>query len=128
MFKLNRKEFENLRSQIATSSLRNNRIKTKFKSGGRRYLPHAFTENGVAMLSSVLRSKKAIKVNIEIMRTFTKLRHVLATNSEIKKKIMRIESKVEQNDQRFKALIEEIKRLFLKDTKKRKRKIGFKVN
>ena len=68
MFTLNRTETKNLRSQFVTSSS---------KYGGRRYLPHAFTEQGVAMLSSVLNSDRAIQVNIQIMRMFTRLREML---------------------------------------------------
>jgi len=76
MFQLSRKEFESLRSQIVTSSW-----------GGRRYAPYVFTEHGVAMMSAVLRSKKAVKVNIQIMRAFIKLRNYLATHDEIARKI-----------------------------------------
>ena len=71
MFKLKKEEFLNLRSQFVTSSL---------KHGGRRVLPYAFTEQGVAMLSSVLHSKRAIQVNIAIMRTFVKLKAILSTH------------------------------------------------
>jgi hypothetical protein len=73
MFQLSKEELENLRSQIVISNLGH---------GGRRYLPHAFTENGVAMLSSVLNSETAVKVNIQIMRAFTRLRNLVADNSE----------------------------------------------
>ena len=71
MFELSKSEFQNLRSQIATSSW-----------GGTRYSPMAFTEQGVAMLSSVLRSDRAIQVNIQIMRTFTKMRHMISENED----------------------------------------------
>jgi len=76
MFQLTQKEAQNLRSQIVIS-----------KRGGRRYLPYAFTEQGVAMLSSVLRSKRAIRVNIAIMRTFVRLRQILATRKELAQKL-----------------------------------------
>src|SRR4030042_6237664 len=69
MFQLTSEEFQNLRSQIVTSSW-----------GGQRYFPYAFTENGVAMLSSVLNSERAVDVNIQIMRTFTRLREMLLTH------------------------------------------------
>ena len=72
MFQLTPEEAENLRCQIGTSS---------FRHGGRRYLPYVFTEQGVAMLSTVLNSERAILVNIEIMRTFVKLRQMLASNT-----------------------------------------------
>lgn len=80
MFQLNKKEMEVwetyfLRSQIVTS---------KEARGGRRYIPLVFTEQGVAMLSSVLKSERAIRVNIQIMRTFTKLREMIATNQELR--------------------------------------------
>ncbi len=75
MFQLTQKT-QNLRSQIVIS-----------KRGGRRYLPYAFTEQGVAMLSSVLRSKRAIRVNIAIMRTFVRLRQILATRKELAQKL-----------------------------------------
>jgi hypothetical protein len=74
MFQLTDEEWESLRFQIGTSN------ETK---GGRRYNPYVFTENGVAMLSSVLNSKRAVIVNIQIMRTFTKLREMIASNKEL---------------------------------------------
>ncbi|MCX6113399.1 MAG: ORF6N domain-containing protein [Proteobacteria bacterium] len=86
MFQLNRDEFTNLRSQIVTSSP---------EHGGRRGFPVAFTENGVAMLSSVLNSKKAIKVNILIMKTFTKLRRFLTIESSLSDRIDKLEQNTE---------------------------------
>lgn len=80
MFELTKEEFDNLRSQIATSSY-----------GGIRYMPFAFTEQGVAMLSSVLNSKKAIEINIAIMRTFVVLRNSILSLDEITKKVTEIE-------------------------------------
>ncbi len=77
MFKLTSEEFESLRSQIVISKGR----------GGRRYPPYAFTEQGVAMLSSVLKSRRAIRVNIAIMRTFVRLRYVLATDKELARRL-----------------------------------------
>ncbi len=78
MFQLSPEEASNLRLQIATSSS---------DHGGRRYAPYAFTEHGVAMLSSVLRSARAIEVNIAIMRTFIRIRRILATNAELARKV-----------------------------------------
>jgi len=78
MFQLTEEEFESLRSQIATS---------KIGRGGRTYLPHVFTEHGVLMLSSVLNSKQAIQVNIQIMRIFTRIRQMLVDNAEIWREI-----------------------------------------
>ena len=82
MFRLNTKEHENLRSQIVTSSL---------EHGGRRYQPLVFTENGVAMMSSILKSETAIDVNIAIMRIFTKLRSFLVLEKELVSKINNLE-------------------------------------
>ncbi|MBP9674006.1 MAG: ORF6N domain-containing protein [Bacteriovoracaceae bacterium] len=81
MFKINAKEYTNLRSQFVTSSLQH---------GGRRNLPYAFTENGIAMLSSVLSSERAIQVNITIIRVFTKLRKLLRANESIADKVQKI--------------------------------------
>ena len=77
MFQLNKEESENLRFHFGTSS----------QWGGRRYLPYAFTEQGVAMLSSVLHSRRAIQVNIEIMRTFVRLRRILASHADLARKL-----------------------------------------
>ncbi|OGE73947.1 MAG: DNA-binding protein [Candidatus Doudnabacteria bacterium RIFCSPLOWO2_02_FULL_42_9] len=116
MFQLNQKEikiWENLRFQFGTSSLGH---------GGRRYPPMVFTEQGIAMLSSVLNSKGAIQVNIQIMRTFTKLREMLATNRELREKIEKLERKY---DQRFKIVFNAIRNLLSTETKPTK-EIGFK--
>ena len=110
MFELTREEFKNLRSQIVTS-----------RWGGTRYLPMAFTEQGVAMLSSVLKSDRAIQANIQIMRAFTQLRQMLSTNEDLKRKIEQMESKY---DEQFRIVFEAIKQLI--DTESEpKRKIGF---
>jgi len=112
MFQLNDSEFGTLRSQIVTSnSLR----------GGRRYLPYAFTEQGVAMLSSVLKSKQAVAVNIEIMRTFVRLREVLATHTELARKLAQLEGKY---DRQFKAVFDAIRELMTPPVKTKSR-IGF---
>ena len=114
MFELTKEEFENWRSRFVTS----NRDKM-----GLRYKPMAFTEQGVAMLSSVLNSDRAIQVNILIMRAFTRLRQMLSTHEELKRKIEAMERKY---DQQFRVVFEAIKQLI--DTKdKPKRKIGFEV-
>ena len=112
MFKLIEKEFDNLRCQFGTSSW-----------GGLRYLPYAFTENGVAMLSSVLNSERAITVNIQIMRTFTKLREMLATHKELKQKIEEMEEKY---DAQFKIVFDAIRQIMTPPETKEK-KIGFRV-
>jgi len=110
MFEINQKEFKNLRSQIVTSSW-----------GGVRYKPMAFTEQGVAMLSSVLNSDRAIQVNIQIMRAFTKLRRMLETHKELKKKLEEMEKKY---DEQFQIVFEAIKQLITEDEKPKK-KIGY---
>lgn len=114
MFQLNQEEYEALRSQIVTSNK---------GRGGRRFKPYAFTEQGVAMLSSVLNSKRAIQVNIQIMRTFTKLREMIESNKELKKKIEDMEKKY---DVQFQIVFEAIKKLIAPELKP-KRKIGFYV-
>ena len=111
MIQLNKEEFENLRFQFGTSS----------RWGGRRYLPYAFTEQGVAMLSSVLNSDRAIKVNIEIMRAFVSLRQLLASNKELAKRFDELEKKY---DAQFKVIFDTIRQLMIPPEPKR-RKIGF---
>ena len=111
MFQLTKGEYESLRSQFVT--LR--------RGQHRKYLPYAFTEQGVAMLSSVLNSKRAIQVNIQIMRTFIKLREMLLTHKELKQKIEAMERKY---DYQFKIVFDAIKKL-LEPPEKPKGKIGF---
>lgn len=106
MFQLNKEEYENLRFQFGTSSW-----------GGRRYPPLAFTEQGIAMLSSVLHSERAIKVNITIMRAFVKLRELLKTNEELNRKLEKIEKKY---DKQFKIVFQVLQQLMEKPVKKRK--------
>lgn len=100
MFQLTNEEFKKLRSQFVTSN-----------RGGRRYFPYVFTEQGVAMLSSVLNSQRAIFVNIQIMRTFAKLREILSSHKDLRLKIEAMEKKYDQQFQvvfkAIKALIEE---------------------
>ncbi len=110
MFQLSREEFLNLRSQFVTS-----------KTGGRRYYPYAFTEQGIAMLSSILNSERAIQVHIQIIRTFTKLRHMLVSYEDLRRKIETMEKK---SDQRFRVVFEAIKQL-IETPKKKVMKIGF---
>lgn len=91
--------------------------------GGRRYLPYVFTEQGVAMLSSVLRSKRAVQVNIEIMRTFVKLRRILATHEDLARKLNALEKKY---DAQFRVVFDTIRQLMAPPDKKN-RGIGFLV-
>ena len=100
MFELTNTEFTNLRSQFGTSSW-----------GGVRYAPMAFTEQGVAMLSSVLRSECAIAVNIRIIRVFTKMRELLATHKEILQKLEHLERKDTQQDEKIMLIFEYLKKL-----------------
>ncbi len=117
MFELTADEFSQLRSQIATS---------KTRRGGTRYKPFAFTEQGVAMLSSVLNSEQAIQVNIAIMRTFVKLRNLLTTHEDLKKKLNALERKYEKHDQQIKLVFDAIREL-MEPPEKPKREIGFRV-
>jgi hypothetical protein len=115
MFQLNELENRNLRSQFVTSGLRFQIGTSKKDSrGGHRYLPYVFTEQGVAMLSSVLRSGRAIQVNIQIMRTFTKIREMLATNKELREKIEELEKKY---DEQFTIVFDAIKQLITEEEK-----------
>jgi len=103
MFQLTQNEYEFLRSQIAT-------LKTG-RGRHRKYLPYVFTEQGVAMLSSVLNSDRAVQVNIAIIRAFVKLREMLETNKDLAKKIAQLENKFVQHDHQFKAVFEAIRQL-----------------
>ncbi len=113
MFQLTDEEVESMVSQ--------NVIPSKQNLGG--HSPYAFTEQGVAMLSSVLNSKRAVMVNIQIMRTFTKLREMIESNKDLKRKIEDMEKKY---DKQFQVVFEAIKHLIESDVKP-KRKIGFYV-
>ena len=112
MFVLDQNEFENWRSQIVISN--SDRM-------GIRYPPMAFTEQGVAMLSSVLRSKRAVAVNVQIMRTFVRLRLLLASNAQLAKKLEELELKY---DHQFKVVFDAIRQLMTPAEPKRKQ-IGF---
>ena len=109
MFQLSKGEFDDLRSQLVTSSW-----------GGRRYLPRAFTQESVAMLSSVLRSKRAVMVNIAVMRTFVRLRQMLATNEELARKVT-------QHDRQIALLFRHVQELLRPPEPAKKRPIGFQV-
>jgi len=110
-FKLTDQEVSNLKSQFVISSW-----------GGSRKSPHAFTEQGVAMLSSVLRSRRAIGVNIEIMRSFVKLRSLFEGNKELAQKLAKLEQKY---DAQFKVVFEAIRELMSPPPAPKKRRIGF---
>lgn len=111
MFQLTKEELDNLRFHFGTSS----------QWGGRRYTPYAFTEQGVAMLSSVLNSEKAIEVNILIMRAFVKLREMIASNKDLAKRLDELEKNY---DAQFKIVFDAIRQLMTPPEPKKK-KIGF---
>jgi len=113
MFQLTAAEWVNLKSQIVISSW----------GGSRRAAPYAFTEQGIAMLSSVLKSRRAIQVNIEIMRAFVRLRQMLASNTQLAGKLAALEKKY---DAQFKVVFDAIRQLMTPPEPK-KRKIGFLV-
>ena len=113
MFQLTEDEFESLRSQFATSNW-----------GGRRVVPYAFTEHGVLMLSSVLKSEQAIKVNIQIMRIYTKMRELLMTNQEILLKLEQLERKVDGHEEEIQLIFTYLKRLLDSPAEPRPR-VGF---
>jgi hypothetical protein len=119
MFQLTKMEFENLKSQSATS-----------RWGGRRKLPNAFTEQGVAMLSGVLHSDRAIKVNIQIMRVFTQMREMLQTHKDVLTKLEQLESKDLEQDDKIIWIFQYLKQLELEkqlDQQHQNRKrVGFK--
>jgi len=118
MFQLSREEFEDWRSQVATSN-------PAAKMGLRRR-PYAFTEQGVAMLSSVLNSDRAIEVNIAIMRAFVKLREILATHKDLARKLDELERKLGQHDQKFQIVFEAIRQLMAPPPQPEKKgRIGF---
>jgi len=116
MFQLGKEEFASLRSQIGTSNRRSGR-------GSRRYPPYALTQEGVAMLSSVLNSLRAIQVNIEIMRTFVNLRKILSSHAELAHKLEALEKKY---DPQFKVVFDAIRQLMAPKEAPKKR-IGFQL-
>ena len=116
VFQLTSEEFDNLKSQFVTSSW----------GGLRRALPYAFTEQGVAMLSTVLNSKRAVKVNIAIMRAFVGLREALETNRELGRKFSELEKRVGKHDNEIGAIIDAIRQL-MAPPEKPAREIGFHV-
>ena len=115
MFQLSKSECDFLISQFVTSK--------KSGRGGMRKMPYAFTEQGVAMLSGILNSDRAIAVNIQIMRTFTKLRHMISDNEDLKRELAELR---EQTDERFQIVFETLDQLLTVDVKEKK-KIGFMV-
>jgi phage regulator Rha-like protein len=115
MFQLNDKEFEGLRFQNGISKGR----------GGRRYLPYVFTEHGVAMLSSILNSKKAVQVNIAIVRAFIKLRELLASHKDLISEIEKIKREQKGQNQRIQSIINIINQMLNPPIEENKEPIGF---
>lgn len=115
-FRLTTQEFTNLMSQSVTSSLGH---------GGRRKLPLVFTEQGVAMLSSVLSSKRAVRVNIEIMRAFVRIRRLLATPGELVEQLSNLAQTVQFHDEQIKIITQVLEQFLDKPAEEPKRRIGF---
>jgi hypothetical protein len=119
MFQLTREEERRLRSQIVISNV--------VRRGGRRYLPYAFTEHGVAMLSSILKSQRAVQMNILIIRAFIKLREILAGHKDLARKIEDLERKHKRHSQQLAAVYSIIKKL-IEAPSKPQNPIGFRVD
>jgi hypothetical protein len=116
-FELTKSEFENLRSHFVSSSW-----------GGQRYLPFAFTEQGVAMLSGILNSPKAIAVNIQIMRAFVNLRRFLESNLELSRKLEELEKAVSAHDEKIQLIFSAIKELMEeKENPAQRNPVGYKI-
>ena len=124
MFQVTKEEIDSLRLQFVTSNSRS-QIATLKQGQNIKYLPYVFTEQGMAMLSSVLNSERAIQVNILIMRAFTKLRGILLTHKELAAKIEALEKKYTEHDETIKDIFDATKKLIEPPTLKEKRIIGF---
>jgi hypothetical protein len=117
MFQLNESEFENLISQFVISSS---------GYGGRRKLPYVFTEQGIAMLSSVLSSPAAVEVNIRIIRIFTRMRELVSTNKDILLKLEQLERQVEQNSRDTELIFQTLRQLLEEPEEEARKQIGYK--
>ncbi len=117
MFRLTPEEAESLRCQIGTS---------KERRGGRRYLPFVFTEHGVVMLSSVLKSERAVQMNILVVRAFVKLREMLASHKDLAHKMIHLERQQRSHGQQLAAVYTMVRRL-MEPPRKRKQTIGFRI-
>ncbi len=124
MFQLTPQEAQSLRSQIATLNLKSQIAISSLNWGGRRHPPFAFTEQGVAMLSTVLNSERAIRINVAIMRAFVKLREMLSAHKALARKLTELERKLEGHDAQIHSLFEAIRQL-MAPPKRVRRKIGF---
>jgi hypothetical protein len=114
-----------MRFQIGTSRLRSQTATSEASHGGRRYLPYAFSEQGVATLSSVLHSKRAVQVNIAIMRTLVQLREILATHKDLAQKLEALEKTY---DRQFKIVFDAIRELMAPEAPPKQRQIGFQTD
>ncbi len=126
MLQLSWEEIESLRSHFATLNSGASAVSKRGKHI--KYLPYAFTEQGVAMLSSVLNSERAIQVDILIMRAFTKLREILLTHKDLAVKIEALEKKYDEHDETIKDIFNAIKKLLEPPPAKEKKIIGFRVH
>src|SRR5205823_746015 len=119
MFRLTGGEYRVLISQFAMSNPRR---------GGRRSPPYAFTEQGVAMLSSVLRTERAVAVNIEIMRAFVRLRQLVASNADLRRRLDELERAIGNHDEKFAAVFAAIRELMAEPRPKRKPPVGYHIS
>lgn len=120
MFEMTKEEFENWRSQFGTSN--------SSDKMGLRYAPYVFTEHGVLMLSSVLNSPKAIQVNIQIMRVFTRIRQALTDNTELRLAIEKLEKKTDNNTKNIEVVFQYVDELMeKKESPKPRKQIGYKL-
>ncbi|MEP7374449.1 MAG: ORF6N domain-containing protein [Chitinophagaceae bacterium] len=134
MFQLTKEEFESLRFQIETSNNNTNPLRfqneTSKGRGGTRYLPYAFTEQGVAMLSGILNSDKAVNMNIAIMRAFVEIRRIVLQQGDIKKQLKAIQQRIGEHDTQLSAIYDAIENLLDDKAAQRKwedrERIGFK--
>jgi hypothetical protein len=122
MFLLAAEEVNVVSAASTSTSLRSQIVTSKKGRGGRRYLPYAFTEQGVAMLSSVLRSRRAVAVNIEIMRAFVRVRHMLSTHAELARKVDELEKRYDKN---FSVVFDALRALMEPPPEAKKPRIGF---
>jgi hypothetical protein len=126
MFQLTKEEFTHLEALVGAGNLKSQIAMSSSGWGGRRSRPYAFTEHGVAMLSSVLRSERAVRVNIAIMRAFVRLRETLGLHKELAARLADLERKIESHDEGIRTLFEAIRQLMAPPEKAR-RSIGFRV-
>lgn len=123
IFQLSEEEFQSLKSQFATSKIPDK----KTGRGGIRKLPYAFTEQGVAMLSSVLNSEIAIQVNIQIIRVYTRMRQFFLDNEELRKKIESIEKNLVKKDEEIQTIFKILKELLVQEPPPAREPIGFRI-